>query len=731
MPAATWSGLTLYPGLSLDTAGVWTLQPTAASQKYAPPAGFSAWDAPQQTTIYLTDTALSTWTVPGNWNNDDNSVECIGGGGSGTTWDNSGPGRAGEGGHYVRSNNLALIPGSVLNVKVGQGGVGLPATTLLDRLDIGVIEPRVSPAATIGGGDSWLGGTGLASVWSDIDAYKFSTTLSADQRTLTTTQGWGTVRTKTSRARGKLYIEYFKVSGDGGGSIMSGFASKEFNYSYLGAVNYSCGIYSSETYVSDGFTKLDYFRQYENVGETVALAIDFDTHNIWIALNNVWMNGGNPATGVHPMVSFDPVVVGPLFAGLSIQSSQQVWTLQSTAETQTHAPPAGFEPWDFDLSLCGAVGGAGGNPLTINVDASTPTTRNIGNFAIHQGGAGSGYTSNYGAAGGGGAAGPGGKGGRGGNPADGLIAGGGGGGAGNTGGPGTDSLPQDPNGNGSQGGIGGFAGDGTPGGLGAVETGENGQPGSRGSGGGGGVRYGWGGAGGDGVDSSWDDLYGPGGGGGGGGAYNPPSVGGMGGLYGGGSGGSGGYNVQTGNVGVSGAQGVIVIRYSPLPVELAGNTAPSIAFAGGKLNADYSVQGNLGAIVDLAGRMNYVAGVSGDLAFQVDFAGLPVSFQVDFAGRYGTTIVLAGDQIHTSYDYNGDLAPEIDFAGRMVGTFVLTGDMAAHVALGASLTASLVLQGALPTQVTFAASGLVAGPLWADTAPPAPVSWNPSELCNG
>ena len=37
----------LFPAMSISstTAGVWTLQPTAASQTYAPPAGFSAWDS--------------------------------------------------------------------------------------------------------------------------------------------------------------------------------------------------------------------------------------------------------------------------------------------------------------------------------------------------------------------------------------------------------------------------------------------------------------------------------------------------------------------------------------------------------------------------------------------------------------------------------------------------------------------------------------------------------------
>ena len=40
-------GLTYFPGLALDSvnSGVWTLQATAASQTYAPPSGFVAWDS--------------------------------------------------------------------------------------------------------------------------------------------------------------------------------------------------------------------------------------------------------------------------------------------------------------------------------------------------------------------------------------------------------------------------------------------------------------------------------------------------------------------------------------------------------------------------------------------------------------------------------------------------------------------------------------------------------------
>ena len=48
MTAAPALGATLFPAMTFIGAsqGVWTLQATAGSQKYAPPAGFSAWDPP-------------------------------------------------------------------------------------------------------------------------------------------------------------------------------------------------------------------------------------------------------------------------------------------------------------------------------------------------------------------------------------------------------------------------------------------------------------------------------------------------------------------------------------------------------------------------------------------------------------------------------------------------------------------------------------------------------------
>ena len=60
----------LFPALSfIANPGVWTLQATAASQKYAPPSGFSAWDggvAPPPTSVWSASDAAATSMVLSN-----------------------------------------------------------------------------------------------------------------------------------------------------------------------------------------------------------------------------------------------------------------------------------------------------------------------------------------------------------------------------------------------------------------------------------------------------------------------------------------------------------------------------------------------------------------------------------------------------------------------------------------------------------------------------------------
>src|SRR5262249_34384471 len=74
------------------------------------------------TRVYLT-TGVS-WTVPSDWNNTTNTIQCIGGGGGGVDGSVAvgGAGGSGGGGAYASISNLTLIPGATVEYRVGTGG---------------------------------------------------------------------------------------------------------------------------------------------------------------------------------------------------------------------------------------------------------------------------------------------------------------------------------------------------------------------------------------------------------------------------------------------------------------------------------------------------------------------------------------------------------------------------------------------------------------------------------
>ena len=76
------------------------------------------------TVIYLDTASSSPWSVPADWNNGNNSIECIGAGGGGTNASESG---GAGGGAYARSINLTLSGTVVFGV--GVGGAGTNNTT--------------------------------------------------------------------------------------------------------------------------------------------------------------------------------------------------------------------------------------------------------------------------------------------------------------------------------------------------------------------------------------------------------------------------------------------------------------------------------------------------------------------------------------------------------------------------------------------------------------------------
>jgi hypothetical protein len=87
------------------------------------------------TRIFLTNTSLTSWTVPSDWTSN-NTVEVIAGGAGGV---NAAPGGGGGGGSYSLKANIALTPGSNVSIGIGVGG-----------------------ATTTAGGNTWFNGNSLS-----------------------------------------------------------------------------------------------------------------------------------------------------------------------------------------------------------------------------------------------------------------------------------------------------------------------------------------------------------------------------------------------------------------------------------------------------------------------------------------------------------------------------------------------------------------------------------------
>jgi hypothetical protein len=204
------------------------------------------------------------------------------------------------------------------------------------------------------GFQAWDGGPvtpSASSVWSAADAAANSSnlmTLSNGNLTVASgpsTNTWGAIRNTISHTTGKVYVEFLCTT-EGPSYFMFGLASAGFvPTAELGTSGYSAGMYNSANSVSAGFTSNYSLSLQPAANDVWALAVDFGAGSVWLAQNNVWQNGSNPATALLPILSFVPATVGALFAALEFFEPGHLWTLQPTAAVQTYAPPSGFTPW--------------------------------------------------------------------------------------------------------------------------------------------------------------------------------------------------------------------------------------------------------------------------------------------------------------------------------------------------------------------------------------------------
>lgn len=108
--------------------GTIIIPPTGPPYVWYPPGGgwipiFIGGAVPVTFTEYITDTTLTTWHVPASWNPANNRVDLIAAGGRGADGTFSGPGGGGGGaGGYAFATNIALAPGELAQIQVGNGG---------------------------------------------------------------------------------------------------------------------------------------------------------------------------------------------------------------------------------------------------------------------------------------------------------------------------------------------------------------------------------------------------------------------------------------------------------------------------------------------------------------------------------------------------------------------------------------------------------------------------------
>jgi hypothetical protein len=532
-------------------------------------------------------TSGSAWTVPADWNAGNNSIEVIGGGGGGGA-----NGRAGgAGGGYSKITNLSLTPAGSVAYAIGAGGAqSAPGVTGGDTWFNGasLAASSVGAKGGTGGGDP-VGGIGGAAA-SGIGTTKFSGGNGGAGTTLGYRGGGGGGGAGGPNGNGIVGspapygAELGGVGGvggagangsggAGGGANSAGRPGSQFNGSHgsgggggggtNGAAGGNGGLYGAGGggggfgfaggAGSNGIIVITYMPAqpsgsiYLTSGSSWTVPGDWNNANNKIEViggggsGGVAYGGGGSGGGGGAYSSVSNLALTP---GASPTFSVG---LGGTGGYGAAGTNTWFNGTSLSAASVSAQGGTGGLNNAFGSALGGQAASGIGTIKF-SGGNGAGGGNGGGA--GGGAAGPHGSGGAGGHYGGGGYTGGGGGG-------GADGGSAGANGYDTIGGSGGNGWLGNGGGVGNCNLG--GVP-FNGGGGSGGYGYSCGGGVGS-MNSAFDATHGSGGGGGGGGSSYPNTgrQGGNGATYGGGGGGGGTINAIGGN----GANGIVVITYTP------------------------------------------------------------------------------------------------------------------------------------------------------------------------
>lgn len=183
---------------------------------------------------------------------------------------------------------------------------------------------------------------GPATVW---DSAKINGACALSNGNLTATSGGsqGRVAGNNSRSSGKHYFEYVMTAWSGSANL------PEIGLTGIPGVAPSApgnnpGVgYRKGGAVRRNAVTVGTYAGYV-AGNVIGVAIDLTGLNVWFAVNNVWINSGNPAAGTNPSAS--SLTAGTYFPAVGLNAGGESVTARFTSASHSYSPPSGFSTWD-------------------------------------------------------------------------------------------------------------------------------------------------------------------------------------------------------------------------------------------------------------------------------------------------------------------------------------------------------------------------------------------------
>ena len=204
----------------------------------------------------------------------------------------------------------------------------------------------------------------------DANAAESGVALSNGNRTVArgATAASGFTRTRIARAGGKLYAR-FRIDAINGSRPIVGVVNANALVSATTLINDPNGWgYTADGRVMSNGAVISGPHIAVGVGGFVGVAVDIAAGKLWVEVNGVWVNGGNPATGANPAATG---ITGSLFLAASLNLANTGATLFVDDVDLAATCPAGFVPWGTfgRVASRGLTTAASDTPANIHYEA--------------------------------------------------------------------------------------------------------------------------------------------------------------------------------------------------------------------------------------------------------------------------------------------------------------------------------------------------------------------------